>query len=307
MNINTATAFILNNLFLVIAGGLVAAWLAWRLWQKVENTMAATRSWGDLVFWAVKMIVIVAVLFRVGAWIYGTVNAAVVAAVNSPSVQTSGAALVQLGAAADQLVGWDGSSPTSGIGADLVWDSAINGNIEMLDPAEAAPVEEAPAEAESAPVIEVMPTTLELKPLAQMFEAAQANIATSQPTNAPTGEYIVQGGDSLSKIAAKLGVDVRALCKANNLPDCNMLRRGQKLIVPAAGLPALQADLNRRVTEVVNAPRITKPQTVYYEPKRNQSYIPPTWKVIEEGEMSVGEPANMSTNGGEVFASFPTN
>lgn len=298
MNINTAVAFVLNNLFLVVAGGLVAAWLAWRMWQKVEATMARMGSWNDLVFWAVKLFVVTGILFTVGGMIYSRINSAVVAAVNSPSVQTSGQALVQLGAAADHLVGWDGSSS---VGGDMVQNTNmdIGGAISLLEPVIAA----AP---ESAPVEEVLPTTLEMKPLSQMFEAAQANIATSQPTNSPVGEYIVQGGDSLSKIAAKLGVDVRALCKANNLPDCNLLRRGQRLIVPAAGLPALEADLNQRVAAVINAPRVTA-HTIGYTPRQNQSYAPAAWKTIEEGEMSIGEPANMSANDNQVFASFPTN
>jgi LysM repeat protein len=289
------------------AGGLLAAWLGWRMWQRVDSLVRSTDSWGKLAFWAIKMVVIVAVLFRVGAWIYGTVNSAVIAAVNSPSIQTAGQGLVQLGAAADQLVGWDGSSPTSGIGADLVWDSASSGAIQMLVPVEVAPAEVAPVENVAAPVENVAAPVapLELKPLGEMFVAAQVNAVVEQPTNAPTGEYIVQGGDSLFKIAKRLGVDMNALCKANGLRDCNMLRRGQKLIVPAAGMPALEADLNARLREDIKPIVVNQPQTVYYEPKLNQSYIPPTWNVIEGGEMSVGEPANMSTNS-ETFASFPT-
>lgn len=300
MNINTAVAFVLNNLFLLAAGGLVAAWLGWRMWQKVEGLVRSTDSWGKLAFWAVKLVIITAVLFRVGAWIYGTVNGAVVAAVNSPSIQTVGQGLVQLGAAADSLVGWDGSS----VGGSNLVSTDIGSAIQLLSPVEVAPIESVAIENVAAPV-EVAP--LELKPIAEMFTAAQVNVVADQPTNAPTGEYIVQGGDSLFKIAKRLGVDMNALCKANGLRDCNLLRRGQRLIVPASGMPALQADLNARLREDIKPIVVSQPQTVYYESKLNQSYIPPTWKVIEEGEMSVGEPANMSTGINEVFASFPTN
>ena len=297
MNINTATAFILNNLLLVAAGGLLAAWFAWRMWQKVEQLVRSFPDWGALAFWVVKLVVVVAVLIAVGRWIYGTVNQAVIAAVNSPSIQTAGQGLVQLGGAVDQLVGWDGSSGASFLPTD------ISGAVNLLSPVTETSMSTNEAAAESASV----PATLEFKPLQEMFVAAQVNMAAQVPANTEVGIYIVQGGDSLSAIAAKLGVPMDALCKANNLSNCNLLRRGQKLIVPSGGLIRLQADLQERVTRAVNQPAATNNQTVYRAPKLNQSYIPPTWSVIEEGQMSVAEPANMGGSDSQVFASFPTN
>jgi LysM repeat protein len=44
--------------------------------------------------------------------------------------------------------------------------------------------------------------------------------------------YTVQRGDSLAKIAAKFGVDVNALCRANNIRDCNVIRKNQVLAIP---------------------------------------------------------------------------
>lgn len=231
MNINTVVAFILNNLFLVVAGGLVAVYLAYRMWQKVEATMAQTRSWGDLVFWAVKMIVIVGVLFKVGGWIYGTVNQAVVAAVNSPSVQTSGAALVQLGAAADQLVGWDGSSSVGGSGLVQSASMDIGGAVSLLEPVIAA---SAPVEVESAPAsVEVLPSA----PLQTV-----SNVQTVAPAPIQSvGSYIVKRGDSLAGIAKAFYGDSNkwvTICNANSGVlggNCNSIRSGMHLSIPAAG------------------------------------------------------------------------
>lgn len=46
------------------------------------------------------------------------------------------------------------------------------------------------------------------------------------------GTYTVQRGDSLAKIAQRFGVDVYALCNANNIRNCNVIRGGQVLVIP---------------------------------------------------------------------------
>lgn len=48
---------------------------------------------------------------------------------------------------------------------------------------------------------------------------------------ASAGEYIIQPGDTLSKIAAKFGTTVRALAAKNNISDVNMIRAGRKLVL----------------------------------------------------------------------------
>jgi LysM repeat protein len=47
--------------------------------------------------------------------------------------------------------------------------------------------------------------------------------------------YAVQRGDTLSKIAAKLGVDLNALISANHLANPSMIAVGLKLVVPQGG------------------------------------------------------------------------
>ncbi|MCX7819387.1 MAG: LysM peptidoglycan-binding domain-containing protein [Kiritimatiellae bacterium] len=51
---------------------------------------------------------------------------------------------------------------------------------------------------------------------------------------AAADEYVVQPGDSLSKIAARHGVSARELAELNAITDPNKLRAGQKLKLPAA-------------------------------------------------------------------------
>lgn len=46
--------------------------------------------------------------------------------------------------------------------------------------------------------------------------------------------YVVQAGDSLSKIASRHGVTVSALSAANNITDPNLIRVGQELVIPGA-------------------------------------------------------------------------
>jgi LysM repeat protein len=74
---------------------------------------------------------------------------------------------------------------------------------------------------------------------------------TSSPTHAPTPtqaptlppaataapaaqRYVVQPGDTLSRIADRFGVSVQALQQANGIADQNVISVGQTLIIPAA-------------------------------------------------------------------------
>ena len=47
--------------------------------------------------------------------------------------------------------------------------------------------------------------------------------------------YIVQSGDTLGSIAARFGVTVDAILRANNLSSANYLYLGQSLIIPTSG------------------------------------------------------------------------
>lgn len=51
------------------------------------------------------------------------------------------------------------------------------------------------------------------------------------PTPTPV-VYVVQPGDSLSAIAVKFGVPVEAIAEANDIQDADVIKAGQKLIIP---------------------------------------------------------------------------
>ena len=59
----------------------------------------------------------------------------------------------------------------------------------------------------------------------------------TQPA-ATSGTYVVQRGDTLSSIAYRHGVSVQALAGANNIYNSNLIRSGQRLVIPGAGATA---------------------------------------------------------------------
>jgi LysM repeat protein len=56
--------------------------------------------------------------------------------------------------------------------------------------------------------------------------------APAATTTTTPQEYIVQSGDSLTKIAKMFGVTVAALVEANNLPNADKITEGQRLKIP---------------------------------------------------------------------------
>lgn len=70
-------------------------------------------------------------------------------------------------------------------------------------------------------------------------EAPPAAAAEAEPTPAlaatsADGVYVVRSGDSVERIAARLGVDPRALVAANDIRNRNVIQVGQQLIIPNA-------------------------------------------------------------------------
>lgn len=294
-------AYAVNNLAVVAAGGLVAIWLGWRMWKKVESIMATTNSWEALIFWAVRLVLVVGVLFYVGKWIYGTVNAAVVAAINSPSTNVAAQTLVDLGGMADSLLTTDFSFDMGGNGAGPVV------NLPAADVVEVQSTDLAGNESSTQAIVEFKPLETLFQNAAVQTQAAAVNAAIDAPANAPVANYVVQPGDSINAIAKRLGIDAKALCAANGLSNCSLISVGQKLVMPGAVAKELLETVASETSQKLAQPR--QPAAGYYTaPKLNQSYLPKSWNVIEQGEMSVGVPANMSSSSNDqaVFASFPT-
>ena len=55
------------------------------------------------------------------------------------------------------------------------------------------------------------------------------------PTSSPTTTYVVQPGDTLTRIAARFGTTVQALAQANNIVNPNLIFVGQVLVIPGTG------------------------------------------------------------------------
>ncbi len=53
-----------------------------------------------------------------------------------------------------------------------------------------------------------------------------------RPVVVSGGDYVVQAGDTLSKIASRFGVRSDDLARANGLNDRNVIKVGQKLVIP---------------------------------------------------------------------------
>jgi LysM repeat protein len=245
--VSNIVAFIINNLLLVVAGGFVAVWLAWRMWQKVEGIARTTNDMWALAFWAFRLMVIVAVLFRVGGWIYANVNSAVIAAVNSTSVQTSGQALVALAGGVDSVFSADIASSISG-GAqavNLIVPSVNTPESQSIAlPPAALPVQPGAIPINS-PEDAVTAFNALMAPTPEAIVYINEFVADNSPTvaavtTAGNGGYVVKRGDSLAKIAKAFYGDSkkwRSICDANRgvIRDCNNIAVGITLVIPASG------------------------------------------------------------------------
>ena len=69
--------------------------------------------------------------------------------------------------------------------------------------------------------------------------AAVALLAVA--ATASTGSYTLRRGDTLGRVARKLGVGIDLLAKANGIADVNKVRAGQTLVVPSPGDPGVAA------------------------------------------------------------------
>lgn len=89
------------------------------------------------------------------------------------------------------------------------------------------------------PPAPVMPPRQEtMAPPQRVFQpAVPIEPAPSMAVPSEGKTYVVQNGDSLSKIAARCGVGSRELAELNNIKDANKIRIGQKLLLPDYAKP----------------------------------------------------------------------
>jgi lipoprotein-anchoring transpeptidase ErfK/SrfK len=69
--------------------------------------------------------------------------------------------------------------------------------------------------------------------LGLLFMIASPLAAVAAPPS-PGGTYVVQRGDTLAEIAARLGVSQSALARANGIADVNHIYPGERLVVPGS-------------------------------------------------------------------------
>ena len=94
---------------------------------------------------------------------------------------------------------------------------------------------ESPVEVQP-PEIPVMPPTIEPEPVVAepvVVPPVVEPVDVPAVTPAVDNVYVIQSGDSLSKIAARHGVKTAELAELNNISDPNKIRIGQKLVLPA--------------------------------------------------------------------------
>ena len=76
---------------------------------------------------------------------------------------------------------------------------------------------------------------------------SQASGRTSRPIPAGSQVYVVKKGDCLSKIASRAGVKTTSLMDANGLTNKDMIKVGQKLVIPAGHKVASSGSSSRSV------------------------------------------------------------
>lgn len=80
------------------------------------------------------------------------------------------------------------------------------------------------------------PSMTGTRPVFQPPVAVEPAPPMAVPTEGKT--YTIQSGDSLSKIASRVGISARELAQLNNIKDPNKIRIGQKLVLPDHATPA---------------------------------------------------------------------
>jgi LysM repeat protein len=74
--------------------------------------------------------------------------------------------------------------------------------------------------------------TKKLLPYLSQPSATPSRATAPKPSGGTGGEHEVQSGETLSKIAATYGITVSELMAANGIENANMVRQGQKLVIP---------------------------------------------------------------------------
>lgn len=111
---------------------------------------------------------------------------------------------------------------------------------------------------------------------------------TALPQNFET--YIVRAGDTLAQIAARFGVSLPELMRANNLTNPNLIAVGQRLMIPQAvntqnvpaniALQPQNVKQGETLTIRVNAPDVTDAQGTFDQQELKFQRVGDTWNAL---------------------------
>jgi LysM repeat protein len=129
--------------------------------------------------------------------------------------------------------------------------------------------------------------------------AAKPAPASAPPAAAPTvsaaaGRYMIQRGDTISKIAARFGVSTQAVLAANGLGWSSIIYGGQTITIPAGGSAPLAIQTVSSVTPVAAARPAPAPATA-----ASASYTIRSGDTISSISKSTGVPVSaiLAANG----------
>jgi len=92
---------------------------------------------------------------------------------------------------------------------------------------------------------------------------------------APVGGYVVKPGDTLSAIAARMGVEMTALATANRLAPPYLIRVGQRLAVPSRGaVPTVRTESRPVVQPLPRSPERRETRGAYTPPASPSASAP---------------------------------
>jgi LysM repeat protein len=117
-------------------------------------------------------------------------------------------------------------------------------------------------------------------------------LVTALPAAADT-TYVVQPGDTLSKIAAQYGVTVQAIAEANNIVNPNLIHAGQRLVIPGVDGP-VSGTTSPQPTAAAGGGTATGNQTYVVQPGDTLSAIAVRFRVTVQAIVQANNIANPS-------------
>lgn len=226
-----------------IYGGVAAAVIIFMLFNKA-NRVAASGSKAKMAGWSIAPAIMVIVAVLAHGVALNVIWPRIQGAFTSAPVQNTLALGDQLTVAADNVLwgGGNGEMMASFVGPDAfkapVQQASVTSN-------STAPLvnngQQASFVGQPVNIVANERTVETAQQAVQAFTALSATATPDGQTAATrfvatqTGSYTVKRGDSLSKIAATLGVSVADLCNANRgtIRDCNVITAGMVLVVPS--------------------------------------------------------------------------